>query len=181
MSLMVKEQFKKIMEDFAPKRKNIRTFAILAIIILSLILLGFHSPLNRFNEAIWIFDMLLLGALFLSFMLMAGLAVLKSLFFVAAELSLLIFLSQSYCSVSNPTVASNDALKSLLNIGLLYIVFSFGTSVYNEIKEYYKKFENDSQLEKILSIIAFLVFAGFFIWQIYLIVNPIVLNLCVYR
>jgi hypothetical protein len=178
---MIKEQIKKIKERITPKRRNI-IFIILAIAII-ISLLGCYFLLgDSFGRSVWVVFTAILGIVLLAIMLMAGLAVLKSLFFVAAELSLLIFLSQSYCDIPNRSIASNGALKNLLAIGLLYITVNFCISLYKELKESYMEVrKGEWSKRKIFNIVLFIIFTIFFMWQIYLIVTPIIFNLCVYK
>lgn len=116
---------------------------------------------------------------FLIIIIKAGFTVIKSLFFIAAEISLLIYLSQSYCTVSNRNVMSDDALKNILIIGLLYIVISFFRSLWKGLREEYRLMGGDNCWEKKVFIALFIAFIIFFIWQIYLVIWPIVQSLCV--
>ncbi len=164
-----------------PTKKNILSLIIFVVVIIFLIGCYFFLG-NNFGETVWIIGITILGIILLFIMLRAGLAVLKSLFFVAAELSLLIFLSQAYCSVSNRTITGDIALKNLLALGLLYIAFNFGLSLYKELRERYVEIRKEHQSkEKLFNIIFFIAFTVFFIWQIYLIVSPIIFNFCVYH
>ncbi|MDD5569017.1 MAG: hypothetical protein PHG23_01205 [Candidatus Pacebacteria bacterium] len=176
---MITEEIKETKDKLIPKRKNIRPIVVF-IFILMLLFVGYHFLGNYFVGAIWIVNAILLGVLLLIIMILAGFAVLKSLFLVAAEFSLLMLLAQSYCGVSNRSISSDDALKILLAVGILYIVFTFFHSLYKEIKKFYKKDERGSWLkEKIGTGILFLFFAAILIWQIYLVVYPIIQNLCI--
>jgi hypothetical protein len=108
----------------------------------------------------------------------AGFTVLKALFFVAAELSLLIFLAQSYCDLPIRTSAGVEAMRDLLFIGLLYIVFNFYQSFRGILKDYNKKIGKDSiPKEGIFVITVFFIFTFLFIQQIYLVISPIIVNL----
>jgi membrane-bound ClpP family serine protease len=163
------------------KKENILPFFILLIIIL-FSFVGYSFFGNNLVGAVWIFSSVLLGALLLFTMMSAGFAVLRSLFLVAAELSLLIFLSQSYCMVPVRSAESDNALKGLLVVGILYMAFTFFKSLYEEIKEYYKKDPNYPKRKRgAINGILFIFFVGLFIWQIYLIVYPIISNLCIYK
>jgi len=132
----------------------------------------------------WIFVGALLTILFSALALMAGFAVIQALFLVAAELSLLIFLAQSFCAVpaSARAAANDEALKILLAVGLIYILVSFSRSLYELLKDRYKKIENRGwSVRTILFLVAFVAFTLIFVWEIYLVVWPIVAGLCVYR
>lgn len=127
-------------------------------------------------------DAILLSIILLVIMVLAGFQVLRSLFLLAVELSLLIFLAQSYCAVPQRLISGDVALKNLLTFGILYIIFSFFYSLYKSSREYYKKIETEKfSKEKIITIILYLLFIYLFVQQIYQIIKPIILNLCVYK
>lgn len=160
-----------------------KTLALSVSLLITLVfLVGTHYLGSYFTSTIWIFNAALLGFLLSVIMLIAGFAVLKALFFVAAELSLLIYLAQSYCEIPSRLPASDDALKSLLVVGILYIAVSFFRSLYETIKNNYKKLENEKWAwEKILTVSLYLFFTFLFIWQVYRVMDPILSNLCVYK
>ena len=134
----------------------------------------------NFDNTIWILDIFIACIIIFAFIVTAGFAVMKSLFFVAAETSLLIFLSQSYCTVGvNRTILTDNALRNLLIVGFAYIVISFLYSLWKELKEHYDIAKESKPFEKIIGIIFFLAFVVFFIWQIYLVIEPIIQGLCV--
>jgi hypothetical protein len=178
---MLKEQLKKIKERIFPKKDDTVLIILLSIFLFLIAIINLSG--DRFGEAVWTIDFILFGGALLIIMVIAGFATLKSLFFVAAELSLLIFLSQSYCDISNRSIVSDNALKTFVVVGLLYIIFNFFHSLYKTVKKYYKKSieKNTSLKERIFGVIVFLIFTTFFMVQIYLIVNPIILNICVYK
>ena len=174
----IKEKIKKILNNLS-KKENIRPL-LFSIIIVVFSFAGYQFLGNYFVGAIWILNTIILGTLLLIIMVLAGFTVLRSLFAVAAELSLLIFLAQSYCDIPNRSISSDDALKSLLVIGILYIGFTFFSSLWGATKEYYKKHEKNNELkEGAGSGIIFLFFTGLFMWQIYLVIYPIINNLCI--
>jgi hypothetical protein len=174
-------KLKEFLKNLIPTKQDAYSLTVsLAIVII--FLAGYKLLGNRFVEDLWLINFVLLAILLSVIMIIAGFAVLKALFFVAAELSLLIFLAQSYCAIPSRLDAGNQALKSLLAIGLLYIAVSFCRSLYKGLKKHYKSIKNERwSKEKTTAVSAFLIFTGLFIWQIYLVVNPIILNLCVYK
>ncbi len=180
---MIKKKFNELVKKLTPKKENIRPLITSAVI--TLFFFGAYYVLgNRFGEFMTIATMLLLAVMLAIIVLMAEFLVLKSLFVVAAELSLLIFLAESYCNVPNRLALNNEAMKNLLLIGLLYITFLFCRSLYEALRDYYEKIEDqpkEKQKGKVGGIALFLIFTGLFIYQIYLAVSPIVLNLCVYK
>ncbi len=112
----------------------------------------------------------------------AGHAVMKSLFLVGASLSLIIFLAQSYCDVPNLTQSGNDALKTLLAFSMIYLGFDFFRSLYREVTSHARRIKeaNDGKSSWIF-LAPFALFVGIFLWQLYQVVSPIVLNLCIYK
>ncbi len=178
---MFKEFISQLKNNAVSQKKNIWPF-IISIAITLLFFLGTHYLGNYFTQVMWIFNAVMLGLILSVFMIIAGFAVLKSLFFVAAELSLLIFLAQSYCTVPSRLPAGDQALKSLLVIGILYIAVSFLRSLHGAIKNNYKKIENERwSWEKIFSVSLYLIFTVMFLWQVYRVIDPIISNLCIYK
>ncbi|MBI5400648.1 MAG: hypothetical protein HZB12_00825 [Candidatus Yonathbacteria bacterium] len=106
----------------------------------------------------------------------------KSLFLVGASLSLIIFLAQSYCEVPNLTQSGNDALKTLIAFGFIYIGFDFFKSLYKEVRSRLKTLKeiNDGKNPWIF-LFPFALFLGIFLWQLYQVINPIMVNLCIYH
>jgi len=163
------------------KKENIIPL-IFSIVISSVCFLGYSLLGDRLNNSIWIITGVMLVVLVYLIMFIAGFAVMKALFFVAAELSLLVFLAQSYCGVKFRPAGSDEALKSLLIIGLVYIFYSFLRSLLDICKKNYQSVKDEKwSSQKIFSVALFLFFAGVFVWQIYLVINPIIVNLCVYK
>lgn len=170
----------KIIEKL-PKKKDI-TPLIISVSITAIFFISYHYWGSHVVEAMGVVALTLFAALIIFIMLIAGFAVLKSLFIFAAALSLLIFLAQSFCSVTQRSAASNEAMQNLLVVGILYIIFMFLRSLWKTLKEYYKKVENEKwSIEKIVVVSLFLTFIVWFLWEIYLVVSPIILNLCVYK
>lgn len=121
---------------------------------------------------------LLLSWLFIQ----AGFTVLKSLFLMGAELSLLIFLAQSYCDVKMTASPSDGALRSLMFLSVVYMLYEFFKSLKELLK---KRLDNLSEKrwtkEKILVVVLFLFFTGSVMWAIYQVVSPIILDICVLK
>lgn len=175
--LKIKEIFSKLI----PKKDNFVPLVI-SVIITSVFFYTYYLLGNKFGEVMGIITIILLALMMAVIAMLAGYLVMKSLVIVSAELSLLIFLAQSYCDSSIHTIASSTALNNLLTIGFVYIVFNFIYSLYKALKEYYKNFENKKwSKEKVLIITFFLIYTFMFIWQIYLVIEPIVLDLCIYK
>ena len=175
------EKINELVKKLNPKREDIIPF-ILSIGITVIFLVDYNFLNNRLLSGLLVLEVIMLTFLILMIMFMAGFTVMKSLSIVAAEISLLIFLAQSYCAIPNRVISGDNALKTLLLVGILYISFYFFHSLYKGLTEKYKKFKDEKRsLEKIIIIILFLFFIGFYVWIIYQVIKPIILNLCIYK
>ena len=167
------------------KQKDVpRLVAFIIVTVLFAFAFYLGSQLHLFGSSptgvMWSTLVVIFLLILVTIWMFAALATVKSLFVVAAELSLLIFLAQSYCAVPNRTAASNEALKALLIIGLIYIAATFLRSLFKTLKENYKVMEKDKwSWEKIFTVSFYLIFTAMFIWEICLVITPIVQNLCV--
>ncbi len=106
----------------------------LILVCLTVLFLILDSAFFHHN-LIWGFDGILFVLIVLSMVLVAGFVVIKSLLHVAAGLSLLIFLAQSYCAVPSYTLRGDTALKGLLIVGLAYIAVDFVKILYKSLRE----------------------------------------------
>lgn len=163
------------------KGRSVLSLAIFFIIV-SIVFIGVTFYTQYFSNALFVVLLIELSLIVMVTWTMAGYAVMKSLVYVSAGLSLLIFLAQAYCDV--PTIArtGNDALKILLGFGLLYITCEFFRSLYKEMSSHSKFLKERNEGKRPLMIlIPFALFTGIFIWQVYQVVSPIVHNLCVFN
>ena len=160
-----------------PVASTLIFFGIVAVVFIGI---TFYS--QYFSSALYVILWIELALIIMVTWTMAGYAVMKSLVFVSAGLSLLIFLAQAYCDV--PTVArtGNDALKILLGFGLLYIGCEFFRSLYKEMSTHTKFLKERNEGKKPwMLLVPFALFIGIFVWQIYQVVFPIIHNLCIYN
>jgi len=177
---IVSQILKEVSEKLS-KRKDIVSLIIFIGIAL-VFLISYYFWGNHVVEAMGITAGIVWVVLILLIMLIAGFTVLKSLFLFAGELSLTIFLGQSYCSAQWRSSVSDEALRDLLVVAFLYIIVSFGRSLWGALKEYYKRVKKERwSIAKIFAILLFLIFIVWFLREIYLVVSPIILNLCVYN
>lgn len=162
------------------KKKEI-TSLLISVVIAMLFFAAVHFFGTHFENVMWIFMGILLAILLIIMVVVAGFTVLKCLFLVAAELSLLIFLAQSYCAVPKHSPAGDNALQVLMIIGLLYIAAEFFRSLYTVVQENYKIVENDKwSWGKIFTVALYILFVSIFIVDTYQIMKPIVLDTCVF-
>lgn len=155
---------------------------LIATAITICLLLGIYFLGSKFLLAMWIVNALLLGIVLIVIWIIAGFAIFKSLSVIAAELSLLVFLAQAYCETHIRSVSGDDALKTLIAIGIFYIIVAFLRSLIKESKTRYKVIGKDEKSwKKTATITLYLIFTILFIWDISLIVYPIINSLCVYQ
>jgi hypothetical protein len=175
------QKIKELAKEFF-KKHNITKESWVAILLVAVSFLGFYFWGNKFTGGVWIGVVIVFAIIVFIISLFAGFAVVKSLFFLSGEISLLIFLAQSYCDVPVRSENSDNALKSLLVIGFLYIFIEFVRSIFKAVKTDYKIVKKDKwSKEKVITIFAYLFFIVAFLWQVYLVVFPIVNNICVYK
>ena len=117
-------------------KKNWLAVAIAAIAALIVFVVAYLSSVSLLGAAWIVIGALLIVSIAL-IAILAGFVVVKSLFLIAAELSLLIFLAQSYCDVPTTlrSAVSDDALRSLILLGLIYIAVAFVQELYGAISE----------------------------------------------
>jgi hypothetical protein len=160
-------------------RKSLPFIAIGVSIMYALALFFGNSTLLGVT---WIILGFLLTILMALMAWMAGIVVLKALFVVAAELSLLIFLTQSFCAAPMRAAQNNSAMTSLFTVGLVYIGFIFFNSLWDALKTKYSELKQKPRtIEWVVTVISFFLFVCLFLWELYLIINPIVASLCVYK
>lgn len=166
-------------EKLGIKKENILPFSFTLIVVILAFLHLTHID-NLIIIIMWVVGIVSFILIVLWIFMEAGFAVLKSLFFMGAEVSLLIFLSQSYCDAEKTLSVNDDALRSLIFISLVYITFEFLKSLTVALK---KRLDNIPEkkwsVEKILIVTLFLFFTASFIYMIYQVISPIILNICI--
>jgi len=176
------------MKVFAKCRESLQNFCdrstkqklqILFVLLISFVLVWI---INHFPELAWFLLAVTLLILMMIVWSFAGVVVFKPLFLVSAELSLLIFLAQSYCEVPKVTPTSDEALKSLLLFGLLYIAALFLRSMTKELKTKLTTLrEIDKSTQPVFVVFIFVIFVTIFLIQLYQVIVPIIFNLCIYK
>lgn len=168
-------------EEAGFKRENILPFIIAVGITLAFFLdsIYFHDRLMLIT---WVIIGITITVLTTWIAVQAGFTVLKNLFILSAEISLLIFLAQSYCENVIVIPKSDNALKSLIGLGIIYISYEFFKALFEALKKKLESIpEKKWSWEKALVITIFLIFTGMFIYAVYQVVNPIISNICVYH
>lgn len=150
------------------------------ILVISLLIIFFGWE-DRFANVMITFSIVSLVLLLFLIMMIADFVVLKSLFYVSAELSFLIFLAQSYCSVKR-SEASDQALQILMSFGILYVIYIFLDSMHDTFKRSRESVKNEHWTkEKIFVSVAYLLFVILFLWNVASVMSPIINDLCIYK
>jgi hypothetical protein len=93
-----------------------------------------------------------------------------------------IFLTQAYCLSPTRGRENDAALASLFTVGVVYIGFIFLKSLWDALTARYKLLVGEPQVARRVTTIAmFLLFTGVFLWELYLVMEPILAGLCVYK
>lgn len=168
---------KKRFENFELKKEK----AIFIVVIL-LVFFGakyFDIDLDILGAKLFV---IVFSVLLLITWTVAGITVFRSLFVVGAGLTFLIFLAQSFCNVPVTSQSANVALQSLFGFGIIYVILLFYKSLFKELKKILGQLkEVNNRKNSWIIIILFGFFVGLFVWQLYQVMNPIVLNLCIYK
>lgn len=160
------------------KRENM----IPALLAIAVTALAFYDS-NLNHELLWVMYGLLafVWTVLLTVILMyASYVVLKAFFLLSAELSLLIFLAQEYCNTGVHT--GDAALRALVLLAVLYILFEFFRSLGKALREEREKISN-KKTPKIGWVVIglFLLSVIGLLWIIYQVVSPIILGLCAFQ
>lgn len=175
------EEVKKIVEIPSTRRANATRLAVFIVIAIVVFVTAtvFNQYLSKIIYVVLGIELMLIA---LVAWIVAGHAVMKSLFWVGVKLSLIIFLAKAYCDVPGNARTGNDALKLLIGFGLLYITFDFFRALYKEVISCSKTLRQiDDSRRQWLFLVPFAIFIGMFLWQIYQVIEPIIKNLCVYN
>lgn len=175
--------FKKIYEFFNEKieGENNDVFPIiLSVVITSLILIDNTYFHNYLLILLWTFTLIVFIIAIWYISLKASFTVLRAFFFLSAELSLMIFLAQSYCGTPN-RIADNE-LKIFVGVSIFYICYEFFKKLKEALKVRLDSVPKKTEgRDKIIVITMFLFFLIIFINVIYRIISPIILDLCIYK
>ena len=175
------QNLKEKIKQFTTSRENVRSLIIFTTIVIVVFLGGnFFRP--YFSGASLVVLWISLVLIILVTWIMAGHVVMKSLFWVGASLSLIIFLAQSYCAIPVSGQNADDALKTLLVSGMGYIIIDFFRNLYKEVTAQIKMLKQTNQEKNPwVILIPFGLFIGIFLWQIWRVMLPILQSLCIYK
>jgi len=134
------------------------------------------------NGLVWTVIAILLAAVLSVYVVRAGVLVIRSLIEVNVGLTLIVFLSQSYCSSGRTSATGDQALSNLIVIALFYILYIFFRGLWKSVKEEYAKTKQERwSFRSVVAILLLLFFVGTFVAEIYRIVDPIIEGLCIYK
>ncbi|MBU6370885.1 hypothetical protein KGQ74_02345, partial [Patescibacteria group bacterium] len=154
-----------------------------AIVIAVLIFVIYHFLGEKFfMGAVVLVDMLLLAIIAIFIYFVANIAIFESFFNleVAGGLSLLFLIGQMYCASPFRNVMTNSAFQWLFWFGLAYVAFLFLKEFDKQLKKYFEKFKGKKMdAGTVIVIVGFFFFAILLIWEIVIVITPIILNLCV--
>jgi hypothetical protein len=173
----IKEKFQKLRSLSKEQKRRLYIALLIALVVaIAVTVIAAFFPGLAGGLLIAAFCILLLVS-----WIVAGFVIFKPLFFVSAELSLMIFLAQSYCAVPKDARTADDSLKFLLVFGLAYIAVVFFKSMYKEMENVLATAKKIGKGESpALFVVLFVAFIGVFLFQLYQVINPIVQNLCIY-
>jgi len=163
------------------KQRDIKSFCIFLIIALVayVVVNFFKQPLSKITEVILTVE---LAFLVIATWTFAAHAVIRSLFAVSVELSLIIFLSQAYCATPSTSHTADDALMTLVGVGMTYIGLKFFWTIMSEVTARSKALKKDgSHIWPWLLLPLFAIFTGLFIWQVVQVLTPVIQDICVYK
>lgn len=155
----------------------------LAVLLTSGIYFDSQLADNFLLKILWIIIGLLVVISISLVFVTAGFSVMRTLVKVSVGLTLIVFIGQSYCDSGMTTATSNEALGSLMGIGILYVIYEFFHTLFKTLVQYKNKVDtndNDSKGSKWFVIILFLFFITYFTWAIYEVMTPIILSICIY-
>lgn len=178
-----KEIIKKYFERFNLKNKS-TIIPLIFTVSFGIVLFIVPDILGKYLLSIGIgANLVLWTILMLLILAVVGIAVMKALVYISAGLSLIIFLSQSYCDVLPHTSSGNESLRFLIMTSLTFLVFEFFKIFYEGMAKYFEKFKNMKKeyFLKTILVIFFIIIAFTFLSSIYQVTRPIILDLCVYK
>ena len=179
----IKEKLNIFKEKFDLKKKSTVIPLILTIIFVGIVLVDKFFMHNHLLDIVFKFDFVMLGLFYILVTFIVGFSVMKALVHISAGLSLMIFLAQSYCDVPTHTASGDGALKFLLVISLIYLIFDFFEIFWKGISNYTDTFKTIKKeyFWKVLLVIFCLTIIFTFLWSIYQVMSPIILDLCIYK
>jgi hypothetical protein len=187
MKLMI-EKIKNYLKTTGVKEGDFVKFSFLVVSIAVIVsVLLFTSVGTKIGPTI---ALVLFAILFIILWIIAGLVVFRSLVAASIGLSLIIYINQSYCE-PNVVHSANESLRILTSFGLIYVVAQFCINLYKELFGD-KKSDDDLKRKGTIAVfkeinngkhswlvlVIYIPLISIFVWQVYLVINPIMLSFC---
>ncbi len=183
---LIDKCYQKIRTHFASEKPLFKygAYFVLTIIITVVISNEFvTSFLNDFGPLALATSLLFLTALL---WFIAGIVVFRALFEIGASFSLMIFIAQSFCSIENVPSQNLDALKSLFWFGIAFVIVRFINELWVQLYGNKKAkpeatpglFNDPNNIPPKGMVTLCAIAIGLFLWQLYLVLGPIVQATC---
>lgn len=178
---LLNKVFNKIEEKIGFEKKKIIAF-LFSILVVSFFNFDLKYLHGSFSLLVYLVGALLISIIIAYVMLKAGFTVIRALCVVGAEISLIIFLGQSYCNVVKEVSPNDKALVAFLSISGVYIIYEFSKHLYSALANRLASIPTKLfSWEKGFVIFFFCLFTIGFLSLTYKVIYPIVSDLCVYK
>lgn len=181
------DKFKQLARKFNVKEEKLFA-AIFTFLVVAIAFIDSNFFHNEIFKILAIADIGIFLVIVFVVMMMAGIMVVRSLFFVAASLSLVVYLSEKYCSLPKELHTGDASLKTLIIVSLLLVMYDFFQSMLVSLKNYFDKI-NKSKINEnnklnrydVFIVSLFVAFVFVFIVYIFNVVAPIFKDICIYK
>ncbi|HCC05165.1 TPA: hypothetical protein DEP58_02560 [Patescibacteria group bacterium] len=166
-------------KKFAKKQKII--FFSFLVVFVGINILSQFFPTFPFIFFFVVFSVLLALLWFL-----AGKVVFDSLVEIAGTagviVSVIIFLTTSYCNLPNEVRTADTSLVFLFSFGSIYSLFLFYKAFNKNLDKMFDELKTVSDKKTPWWILVlFIILLILLLWQFYLVIDPIIKNLCIYK
>lgn len=174
---------KNFLEKHNLKTENVIAAAVTAGFVLFM-LFGSNALGREVAKVMWIVLLVMICLILVVLMMRAGVTIFKSLIVINVSLTLLVFLSDSYCASSFKDAQGDSALSALLMIGFLCVIYDFSRELVKLVSEDMVRIKGKDgwkKWEPILISSLFLSFITGFVAMVIHVAVPIFLNICVFK
>lgn len=178
-----KEKIKRFLQGFNLKEKS-TIIPLLFTVVFGILIFVDKTYLGNYLLNILLGVNVVMLTIFAVIVLaLVGVAIMEALFYISAGLSLIIFLSQSYCDALPHTSSGDSSLKFLIMTGFIYLVFQFFKIFYKGVLKYFEDFKKIKKeyFWKTILFVFFIIIALTFLSSLFQVIKPIILDLCVYK
>ncbi|MCB9815838.1 hypothetical protein H6786_00445 [Candidatus Nomurabacteria bacterium] len=189
----MKVRIKKLIQRLKTDKKLAGLFFlyVATVVVVSYLFIQWPEYANKTTYILFLISLMLVTLFTWS---MAALAIFRSLLVVGAGLSLVLFIAQSYCALPLNEQVADDSLQSLIGISVLFIGVMFFNRLYRELfgnPESKREFDKLGALkvfreankgkDSVLILVLYASFMGLILGQLFQVLFPIFINLCVYQ